>query len=39
MAICACEVKLDGAPLGKVVAGKYAYADRPPGVTTCCSPS
>ncbi|WP_246741063.1 DUF2846 domain-containing protein [Bradyrhizobium sp. 1(2017)] len=31
MAICACEVKLDGAPLGKVVAGKYAYADRPAG--------
>lgn len=31
MAICACEVKLDGVPLGKVVAGKYAYADRPAG--------
>ncbi|PSO28927.1 hypothetical protein C7G41_24890 [Bradyrhizobium sp. MOS002] len=31
MAICACEVKLDGAPLGKVVAGRYAYADRPAG--------
>lgn len=31
MAICACEVKLDGAPLGKVVAGKYVYADRPAG--------
>jgi hypothetical protein len=31
MAICACEVKLDGAPLGKIVAGKYAYADRPAG--------
>jgi Protein of unknown function (DUF2846) len=31
MAICACEVKLDGAPLGKIVAGKYAYADRPSG--------
>jgi hypothetical protein len=31
MAICACEVNLDGAPLGKVVAGKYAYADRPAG--------
>lgn len=31
MAICGCEVKLDGASLGKVVAGKYAYADRPAG--------
>jgi hypothetical protein len=31
MAICACEVNLDGAPLGKVVAGKFAYADRPAG--------
>lgn len=31
MAFCACEVKLDGAPLGKVLAGKYAYADRPAG--------
>ena len=31
MQICACEVKLDGAPLGKVVAGKYTYADRPAG--------
>lgn len=31
MALCACEVKLDGAPLGKVLAGKYAYADRPAG--------
>ncbi|HXH47721.1 MAG TPA: DUF2846 domain-containing protein [Bradyrhizobium sp.] len=31
MAVCACEVKLDGAPLGKVVPGKYVYADRPAG--------
>lgn len=31
MQVCACEVKLDGAPLGKVVAGKYAFADRPAG--------
>ncbi|MCK1384621.1 DUF2846 domain-containing protein [Bradyrhizobium sp. 21] len=31
MAFCACEVQLDGAPLGKVLAGKYAYADRPAG--------
>lgn len=31
MAFCACEVKLDGVPLGKVLAGKYAYADRPAG--------
>ena len=31
MQVCACEVKLDGAPLGKIVAGKYAYADRPAG--------
>nr|WP_249149025.1 DUF2846 domain-containing protein [Bradyrhizobium manausense] len=31
MAICGCEVKLDGTSLGRVVAGKYAYADRPAG--------
>jgi Protein of unknown function (DUF2846) len=31
MAICGCQVKLDGAPLGTVEAGKYAYADRPAG--------
>jgi hypothetical protein len=31
MAVCGCEVKLDGASLGTVVAGKYAYADRPAG--------
>ena len=31
MAICACDIKLDGEALGKVVAGTYAYADRPAG--------
>jgi hypothetical protein len=31
MAFCACDVKLDGAPIGKVVVGTYAYADRPAG--------
>ncbi len=31
MAFCACEVKLDGGPIGKVIAGSYAYADRPAG--------
>ena len=31
MAICGCEVKLDGTSLGHVLAGKYAYADRPAG--------
>jgi hypothetical protein len=31
MALCACDVKLDGAPIGKVVVGTYAYADRPAG--------
>ena len=31
MAICGCEVKLDGGSLGKVLPGKYAYADRPAG--------
>ena len=31
MAVCGCEVKLDGASLGKVLPGKYAYADRPAG--------
>jgi len=31
MAICACEVKLDGSSMGKVLAGKYAYADLPAG--------
>ncbi len=31
MAFCACEVKVDGASLGKVLAGKYAFVDRPSG--------
>lgn len=28
---CACEMKLDGQPMGKVIYGSYAYADRPAG--------
>jgi len=31
MALCVCEVKLDGIPIGKVTVGTYAYADRPAG--------
>ena len=31
MAFCACDVKLDGSPIGKVIVGSYAYADRPAG--------
>ena len=31
MALCACDVKLDGSPIGKVLVGTYAYADRPAG--------
>lgn len=31
MALCACDVKLDGEPIGKVVVGTYAFADRPAG--------
>jgi hypothetical protein len=31
MALCACDVKLDGSPIGKVVVGTYAYADLPAG--------
>lgn len=31
MAFCACDVKLDGSPVGKVVVGTYVYADRPAG--------
>ena len=27
-------MKLDGEPLGKVLVGTYAYADRPAGPTT-----
>jgi hypothetical protein len=31
MALCACDVKLDGSPIGKVTVGTYAFADRPAG--------
>ncbi|WP_244485545.1 DUF2846 domain-containing protein [Bradyrhizobium tropiciagri] len=31
MAFCACDVKLDGEPIGKVIVGSYAFADRPAG--------
>jgi|APIni6443716594_1056825.scaffolds.fasta_scaffold402043_1 hypothetical protein len=31
MALCACDVKVDGRPMGKVVVGTYVYADLPPG--------
>ena len=31
MAFCACDVKLDGEPFGKVAFGTYAFADRPAG--------
>jgi hypothetical protein len=31
MALCACDVKLDGSPIGKVLVGTYAYADVPAG--------
>jgi hypothetical protein len=31
MAICACDMKLDGEPIGKVIVGRYAYADVPAG--------
>src|ERR1700743_302938 len=31
MAYCACDMKLDGEPIGKVIAGTYVYADRPAG--------
>jgi len=31
MAICACDVKVDGAPMGKGRVGTYAYADLPAG--------
>jgi hypothetical protein len=28
MALCACDLKLDGSPIGKVTVGTYVYADR-----------
>jgi Protein of unknown function (DUF2846) len=31
MAFCACDVKLDGNPIGKVTFGTYVFADRPAG--------
>jgi len=31
LAICACDVKVDGSPMGKVMVGTYAYADLPAG--------
>ena len=31
MAFCACDLKLDGEPIGKVAFGTYAFADRPAG--------
>ncbi|WP_375774948.1 DUF2846 domain-containing protein [Bradyrhizobium sp. ma5] len=31
MAICACDVKLDGEPIGEVAIGTYAFADRSAG--------
>lgn len=31
MALCACEVKVDGRQMGKVSVGTYAYADLSPG--------
>ena len=31
MALCACDMTLDGASIGKVVVGTYVYADRPSG--------
>jgi hypothetical protein len=31
MAHCACDMKLNGQPMGKVIYGSYAYADLPAG--------
>ena len=31
LSLCACEVKLDGNRIGKVIVGTYAYADLPAG--------
>lgn len=31
MALCACDMKLDGNPIGKVTYGTYVFADRPAG--------
>jgi hypothetical protein len=31
MSFCACDMKLDGEPIGKVTVGTYIYSDRPAG--------
>jgi hypothetical protein len=31
IALCACQIAIDGNPAGKVTAGTYVYADRPAG--------
>jgi uncharacterized protein DUF2846 len=31
MALCACQIAIDGNPIGKVIVGTYVYADRPAG--------
>lgn len=31
MALCACDLKVDGSPMGKLMVGTYAYADLPAG--------
>jgi hypothetical protein len=31
LAYCACDVKIDGGPVGKLKPGTYVYADRPAG--------
>lgn len=31
MAFCACDLKLDGSPIGRLTPGTYVYADRPAG--------
>lgn len=31
IALCACQIAVDGNPVGKVIAGTYVYADRPAG--------
>ena len=31
VALCACDMQLDGNPIGKVLVGTYVYADRPAG--------
>jgi hypothetical protein len=31
MALCGCDVAIDGSPIGRVTVGKYVYTDRPAG--------